>query len=330
MWLRKPLAVLLLLSLAVCPAPLLAQWTWGAPPELLFTAERFAELERDYARVLTARSRNHWGEFHTEEFLRRLHLSLTGASPPEIPKPAAADLDARTQAWLRHSPHSPIAAIARANSLLLRAETAFKAGRWNEGEALSHEARSVLQEVRGEAAPSDPTWHAAWLYVGKQQGWSPKQVMAAVEEATQAEPRAKGPWQVAVAALSPDGSDAGLIRPLAELAVRKTKASEGWSLLATIYLAAARTYGAVHKDPFNRGGLDWSTMNMALSDLHARYPNETVLNQHAVLACLAGDKPVLAALLARIGSNPDRSWWEYWGGPPLLDRCREWARSGTI
>jgi hypothetical protein len=123
----------------------------------LFGAERFSELERDYARVLAARSRNHWGEFHTEELMRRLHLSLTGAPPQGSVKPAPAELDARTQAWLRHSPQSPVAAIARACSLLLRAEALYKAGNWSEGDKLTVEARAVLEQVSGRRAGLIPT-----------------------------------------------------------------------------------------------------------------------------------------------------------------------------
>jgi hypothetical protein len=67
-----------------------------------------------------------------------------------------------------------------------------------------------------------------------------------------------------------------------------------------------------------------------MSDFQARYPARAILNQHAVLACLARDQANTAALLARIGPNPDHSWWQYWGGRSLFERCREWARSGTI
>lgn len=327
---RRILAHLLMGVLLLSAAPLLAQWSLIAPPEHLFRTQRFSELEREYARVLAARSRNHWGEFHTEELLRRLHLSLTGASPPEIVKPTPEELDARTQAWLRHSPHSPIARIARACSLLLRAQAFSKARDWGEGEKLTLEARALLEQVRDTARKVDSNWHAAWLYVGKLEGWMPEQVMAAAEDASNTEPRAPAPWLAAVEALSPDGRAPGLLAPLAELAVRRTKSSEGLSFYARIYLRAAKTYGAVVRDPFDRGGVDWPKMTMGLSDWHARYPAGYVLNQHAVLACLARDQANTAALLARIGPNPDHSWWEYWGGRSLFERCREWARSGTI
>jgi hypothetical protein len=321
------LLALLVLLAAFVPSPLRAQWMPGAPPERLFESERFDELEGEYARVLAARSRNRWGEFHTEEFLRRLYLSLTGAPPGPV-TPSPTELDAQTLAWLHHSPKSPPAAIARANSLLLRAEAAYKANKWLTGESFTREAHALLLQVRA-ASKADPNWHAAWLYVAKLQGWDPQQVMAAIEEASEAEPAAAGPWLIAVPALSPDGRAPSLLVPLADLALRKSKATEGWAVYGRIYLAAARSYASVRQDPFGRGGLQWPKMNAALIDLYTRYADPYVLNQHAILACLAGEKSATAALLARIGSTPDERWWKYWGGAPLYGRCKDWAASGS-
>ena len=75
--------------------------------------------------------------------------------------------------------------------------------------------------------------------------------------------------------------------------------------------------------------MEWSKTNLALIDLYTRYPNPGVLNHHAILACLAGDKPATAALLRRIGARPDRAWWKFWRGEPLYERCKAWASEGT-
>jgi len=291
--------------------------------EDLFVSQRFEALEREYARVLAARSRNRWGEFHSEEFVRRLHLSLTARSEGDG-GPSQAELDARTQAWVDQSPRSTAAAIVRTNYLLQRADALYRAQKWPAGDAMTREARALLLQARA-ASRSDPNWHTAWLYLGKLQGWDPQEVMDAIEEAARAEPTAAGPWLIAAAALSPDGRGAGLLPPLAELAVRKTRDTEGWSMYGRIYLHAAQSYGAVRSDPFRRGGVDWSKMNAALTDLYSRYSSPAVLNQHAILACLAGEKAATAALLARIGPNPYEAWWNYWGGPPLYERCKAWA-----
>jgi hypothetical protein len=328
--LRVPKILMVLTLLLVFAAgPLRAQWAWGGNPEDLFASQRFDELERAYARVLAARSRNHWGEFHTEEFVRRLYLALTGSPPKEIAAPTEAELESRTQAWVKHSPRSAPAAIARATHLLQRAEASYGAQNWPAGDSMTNLARQLLLQVR-DASKSDPNWHAAWLYIGKLQGWDPQEVMDAIEAAADAEPGAAGPWQVAVDALSPNRKGAGLLPPLVELAVRKSNASEGWSLYARIYLHAARTYPAVHRDPFGSGGMQWSKTNLALIDLYTRYPNPGVLNQHAILACLAGDKPATAALLRRIGAHPDPAWWRFWGGEPLYERCKARASEGTV
>lgn len=328
MRLPKILMVLTLL-LVFAAGPLRAQWAWGGNPEDLFASQRFDELERAYARVLAARSRNQWGEFHTEEFVRRLYLSVTGTPPKEIAAPSQAELESRTQAWVKHSPRSAPAAIARANHLLQRAEASYRAQNWPAGDSMTDLARQLLLQVR-DASKSDPNWHAAWLYIGKLQGWDPPEVMDAIGAAADAEPRAAGPWQVAVDALSPNRKGAGLLPPLVELALRKSKATEGWSIYGKIYLHAARTYPAVHQDPFGKGGMEWSKTNLALIDLYTRYSDPGVLNQHAILACLAGDKPATAALLRRIGAHPDRTWWKFWRGEPMYERCKAWASGGAV
>jgi hypothetical protein len=317
------------LALILFPLPLAAQHSLGRVPLELFVAHRFDELDGLYSQVLAARSRNQWGEFHTEEFMRHLDLSLTGARVSGVVLPTRQELDAHTKAWINHSPRSMPAAIARATYLLQGADTLYRGRKWADGEVLTREAQGLLLNVR-VASRTDPAWHAAWLYVAKQQGWDPRQIMEAAEAAADGEPRALGPWMTAAAALSPDGSGAGLLRPLADLAVRKSKATEGQALYARIYLQAARTYRAVHYSPFTGGGLEWPKMNVALIDLYTRYPEPGVLNQHAALACIAGERGAAAALIKRIGPNPDAAWWKFWGGVALYDRCKAWASSGSI
>jgi hypothetical protein len=317
------------LLLALLPLPIGAQQSLGGAPLSLFVAHRFEEMERLYSQVLSARSRNQWGEFHTEEFVRHLDLSLTGARVTDVVLPTREELDTHTTAWVAHSPQSAPAAIARANYLLQRADLFYRGQEWPKGEALTREAHALLLRVR-PISQADPTWHAAWLYVAKQQGWDPQQIMEAAEAAADGEPRALGPWMTATAALSPDGNGAGLLPPLAELAIRKSRNTEGLSLYARIYLHAARTYSAVRYSPFRGGGLEWPKLNIALIDLYTRYPEPGVLNQHAALACLAGERGAAAALLRRIGSQPDERWWKFWGGVRLYERCKAWATSGAI
>jgi hypothetical protein len=323
------MTVLLLLLLPALAGPSIAQWLAVTKPEELFKAARFAELDRDYARVLAARARNHWGEYFSEEFFRRLQLTPMWDSPQGFARPPEAELDALTQAWLRHSPRSAAAAIARANWLLQQARTAYNTRDWDAGDAFTQSARSLLLQVRAAARP-DPNWHFAWLYIGKLEGWSVGEVMAAIEDAAQREPAAVGPWMAAVAALSPDGRAPVLLGPLAQLAVRKTKATEGRAMHARIYLMGARLYASLRSAPFTRGGMDWPAMNVALGDLQARYPDPGTLNQHAALACLAGDRPATAALVGKIGPRPQRQHWEFWGGSPLYERCKAWASQGNI
>lgn len=317
------------LALSLLPFPLAAQHSLGRVPLELFVAHRFDELDRLYSQVLAARSRNQWGEFHTEEFVRHLDLSLTGARVTDVIMPTRKELDAHTKAWIDHSPRSMPAAIARATYLLQRADSLYRGQKWADGEALTREAQALLLSVRA-ASRTDPAWHAAWLYVARQQGWDPRQIMEAAEAAADGEPRALGPWMTAAAALSPDGNGAGLLRALAELAVRKSRATEGQALYARIYLHAARTYRAVRYSPFTGGGLEWPKMNVALIDLYTRYPEPAVLNQHAALACIAGERSAAAALIKRIGPDPDAAWWKFWGGVGLYDRCKAWASSGSI
>jgi hypothetical protein len=66
-------------------------------------------------------------------------------------------------------------------------------------------------------------------------------------------------------------------------------------------------------------------MKKSYEDMLARFPSSGRLNRYAYFACLAKDRPTLAALLEKIGKKIDVSLW---GPNPQRSQeaCQRWAK----
>lgn len=291
-----------------------------AQVKALFASARFSELEAVYAPLVPARTRNRWGEFHSEEFFRS--LDARGSAHTDE---AWAIFDNLTSRWLEHSPAAPAAAIAKALGLIERASDLDIKHSWTDIDGLVQRAQESLERVRATSV-KDPTWHAAMLDVARMQGGNEARLRAEVFAAVGGESWALSPYLAAAHAFSLDRPQSlGLLAELAALAVRHTKRGDGQSMYARVYLGAVPWYPAIRANPFGAGHMDWAKLNPAMSDLHTHFPQQHLLNQHAALACLAGDRATASTLIERIGTSPIRASWDYWGGVPLYDNCREWV-----
>lgn len=285
-----------------------------------FEAGQFGEIESTYARVLSARSRNRWGEFESEEILRVLTVPSTTATTASL-----GVLEAQAEKWWSRD-MAPLACIVRATLILWQVDLLEGSAPWSVIEPKVVDASMLLLHAQPVSA-RDPNWHAAQLAVARFEGWEDARLWPALRAATRAEPWALTPYLSAIQTLAEDDRQ-GLQRTveMAEYALSLTGASEGSSMYARIMLRAPRWFEPLRRAPFAAGHMKWPLMHQGLKDLEARYPSIYPLDHHAALACVAGDKGATTVLLERIGPLPVLKDWEFWGGKPLHERCKTWVK----
>lgn len=282
-------------------------------------AGQYGEIESTYTRVLAARTRNRWGEFHSEEIIRVLSVPATTATVAGFNA-----LEAQAVEWLSRA-LSPLAALVRATVIVRRIDFVAGAAPWSEIETQVRDAGMMMEIARRPGR--DPNWHAAYLGVARLEGWENGRLYPALSAAINAEPWALSPYLAAAVALSYD-HERGLAKTveMAEYALRMTRAGDGASMYARILLHSADWFGPLQNRPFASGHMQWPLMHQGLKDLEAQYPSIYLLDHHAALACVAGDKGAAKVLMERIGPLPAHERWEFWGGRALYSRCKEWVK----
>lgn len=325
MAIRSLLRAALACLLALAMAPAFAQ---PAPPvpnnRAMLLAGDFAGLERLYAEqsATPTRTRSIEDELPSVAFFHSMDLGLTPADWPQD--------DRATLAWLKRSPASVPAAIARAYALSRRSSMLDQAGDWAGVEKALREQQRLLVAVKPKAA-KDITWHALYVELGSHQGWPPARIRSAVEAGLGVDPTSLYFYYSAGRALSPDWrGSAEPLEWLARQAAARTARTQGVAMYATIRMWTAELNEAVHNRPFADGRIDWKMMDQGMTQLYLRTPNDSLLNQHAALACRARDKAATGALLKRIGTKVHPDMWKLWGGVSLYEECRKWVGFGSV
>lgn len=288
----------------------------------LLLSRKFAELEQIYGK------QSRTAERYDQELLSvtYFHRMSLGMKPNEW-----ALEDELTRAWLQYSPRSVPAAIARAYALSRHASYLDRTGQWAGVNKVLEEERKLLLAVQNAAA-KDLTWHTLFVSLGRKEGWPVSRIKSAVEGGLRVDPTSLYFIHTAGRALVPDQreSPAGLAWLAREVAER-TRATHGMSMYAIVFIWLKDMSLPVRVDPFGRGLIDWPTMNQALTDRSKGQPNDTyAYNEHAALACMAGDKNTTMEMLKRIGTEVVPKIWKDWGGEPLYERCKRFAQFGTV
>jgi hypothetical protein len=288
----------------------------------LLLAGNFATLERRYADEFAAGARGLDGELPSVAFFYGMEFGLNPASWPQD--------DEATRTWMKRSPESVPAAIARAFALARRAHVLDMGGDWAGVEAALREQERLLMAVQPKAT-KDMTWHTLYVGFGRQEGWPPARIKSAIEAGMDVDPTSVNFYRTAGRALAPDSlGSAEPLEWLARQGAARTVRTHGAAMYATIRLWTAEFVQATYSQPFGRGLIDWEMMDRGMTDLYSRNPNAPVLNQHAALACRAGDKAATAALLMRIGTKVYRDMWTPWGGVSHYENCKKWAESAAV
>ena len=284
-------------------------------------AGRYHDVEAFYAKLRRERQRAPDGQFLYEDFYRNVYWVSTD-------EPGAGDswpkVDAGTRAWVTAAPHSYLAAMTRAFTLAYRARHLEVQGKWKEMDPLVSEARHLMERSR-KAGAHDVLWYATRLRVASVEGLPRSDVVDLIYAGMRVDPYALRFWQEAGLALSPGGANAQDLGWLMRLAVQRTSPQEGTSMYARVLNELYWWYGDFRANPFARSGVDWELLQASFVDWKRRYPSSYPIDLHASLACSAFDKPVTAALLARIGAHPRMDVWEQTGGNGFLERCRKWT-----
>jgi hypothetical protein len=108
-----------------------------------------------------------------------------------------------------------------------------------------------------------------------------------------------------------------------EAAVARTRATEGESFYAWIYLDIAPK---VHGDLFRETLATWPKMKKAFEDLVARHPDPYNRNAFASVACLARDRETTARLLTLLGKAAELGRW--FDGV-TTESCQRFALTGA-
>lgn len=117
------------------------------------------------------------------------------------------------------------------------------------------------------------------------------------------------------------GGDAKtLARKVIDLAVDRSKATDGQSMYARLYWKMS----SAHTGPglFASDWIDWPRMKQGMDDILQRYPDPWNVNNFAFFACAAQDAEKTRELTARAAEHPVASAWP---SAEAFSYCRDWA-----
>jgi hypothetical protein len=287
----------------------------------LLAAENFDELER------IARDYRETGA-RTGSGIWKLTVLYGGIHDAVLLEPGDEDgwsrLAARLKRWEQSHPLSPTPVIAqvialkryawglRPRSLLIEASTGSSTRFLTALEA----ARRLLAEKSGIAG-ADPHYYVLYAQLAHALGEDSGRFLEAVEEGIR---RAPGYYQLYFAALDHFAHDearrARDLEAFANMAVARSRASEGLAVYARLYWYAADVY--FDNELPESLAIDWNKMRAGIADVIARYPDPWNLNHFARFACAAGEIDTLKMLMQSI----DQPIAQAWSSMRQYERCR--------
>ncbi|MBC5783605.1 hypothetical protein H8N03_11670 [Ramlibacter sp. USB13] len=276
----------------------------------LFAAGDYRKLEASYNDVLAKRARTYSGEYMADVMRKAV---------AEVPGAPAGDhgiwerKERALQDWLRQYPRSTLAAVGLSRTYLSHG-WAWRGGGYSRD--VSDQGRQKMAEytqraydtlmAQQDAGRSDPYWYAQMLMVSRMQGWPRERFVQLAGEATQAFPLNQDIYLAAANRLLPQwGGSMEAFEGFADYAVQRSRASEGESMFARIYVGMAEQ---MHLD-LSAPGSPWPRIRAGFEDLVKRYPDSSNLNQYAWWACQARDMETARKVLARIGDQVEPDVW---------------------
>ncbi len=321
---------------------LLAGCLWGMPVHADEHAERAAIMDnvrtlmdaRDFARLEQLAEEYRRTEARTSSGVWKLTQYYDGVSDVFSTRDQDPDVWKRrselSNAWLEAYPDSPTARLVRAKLLVNAAWSHRGSGyartvpqeRWAVFKALNAEAGEFLQKNK-TVGMRDPYWYELSLLVAQRSSVDDAAFMAIFDEATNRYPRFYPLYFAAVSNFTPKwGGSAEAIETFAQGALKKVPRKERAALYTRIYWVASQFYYG--RDFFTDSFVDWTLMRHGIDDVLAQYPSDWNLQNFAMFACGALDKPKTRELMGRITAPPDKEAWE---NLAAHENCLEWAMS---
>lgn len=238
-------------------------------------------------------------------------------------------MEKKAERWQQMYPKSSVAAFAR-NEAFIGHAYFFRGSRyardvdqamWKPFKAYIDRAFNALASQENQIV-RDQAWYCAMIRVAQYQDIDASQFAQLVDEASSKYPSYYEIYFFAANKLAPKwGGSFEAFDWLANLAVSKTRKTEGMALYTRLYWSIAQ--GDFQDDLFTRTNADWKKMKLGFDDIVKSYPDEWNLNNYAWFACMARDRPTLERVFKQIGEDINTTLWN---GPERLNRCRNFAK----
>ena len=302
-----------------------------------FKRDDFAWIEQRYAEMNRNTERLPSGVLKSARLLYGLTAAVALPSVPSGPEDQVREakkahwlaMEEKAARWQLSYPKSSLAAFARSEALTKHAFV-FR------GNTYSRDVDPAMWEPFNDyidrafnalASPEnhivrDQAWYCAMIKVAQFQDINLTRYAELVDEASNKYPSYYEIYFYAANKLAPRwGGSPEAFEWLANLAVSKTRKTEGMALYARLYWSIAQ--GEFNEDLFTRTLTDWKKMKSGFDDIVKQYPSEWNLNNYAWFACMARDQPTLERVFKQIGTNIDTTLWTR---PERLNRCRTFAK----
>lgn len=173
---------------------------------------------------------------------------------------------------------------------------------------------------------ADPVWYEVALRASSYDCANHARADQLLDEASRRFPGYPQHYQAAIGAALrcvEDGDDISLvIARIADLAVERSKATDGQSMFARAYWAAS---GMLGTRDLKRVNIDWERMRIAIRDLLQRYPDAWNTNHMAAFACEAKDDVLARELLPKVLEHPVVQVWQ-----PEEEFTSCWSRVNAV
>ena len=292
--------------------------------------QQYSEMNRNSARLpsgVLKSARLLYGLTHAVEL-----PSMPGGTYENMRRDRQAHwlaMEDKTARWQQAYPKSSVAAFARSevftrHAFFYRGSAYAKdvdPAMWKPFKEYIDRAFNALALPNSKIV-RDQAWYCAMIKVAQFQDMDDNQYAGLVDEASNKYPSYYEVYFYAANKLAPKwGGSPEAFDWLANLAVSKTRKTEGMALYARLYWSIAQ--GEFNDDLFSRTLADWKKMKLGFDDIVKTYPSGWNLNNYAWFACMARDRTTLERVFKQIGEDIDTSLWTR---PERLNRCRNFAK----
>ncbi len=300
---------------------------------LNFSPGSYDKLEAMAERFRSEKTRHAGGTWKLTDYYFVFHNTWVGKKNPwdSNSKNRSRDWSFMHQmidSWAAQFPQSPTPIIVRSIVLLREAWEVRGPGyaksvpptAWKKFEKLIQKAHDNLRNTKAISA-RDPHWYATMATIHKARGSSRYALMADVEEGINKFPQYYQAYFNAIESFLPKwGGSVDELESFADYALKKTSQSQGNAIYARIYWYLFQSEFRYHL--FQASHVRWDVMKSGIEDVLKVYQDEWNLQNFAVFACLAEDRPMTARLFAKIKKQPIATVWP---DPNYFEHCKDWS-----